>query len=71
MTCEPLIDVKQAAAILNVSTTKVKRMAQSGELPAIQIGNRWKFRPSWLDKWLNSQVPSLGHPCSSQATEVQ
>jgi len=30
MTCEPLIDVKQAAAILNVSATKVKRMAQSG-----------------------------------------
>jgi excisionase family DNA binding protein len=70
MNCEPLIDAKTAAAILNISATKIKRMAQAGEVPAIQIGNRWKFRASWLDKWLDSRVPSPGHPCPSQM-EVQ
>lgn len=69
MTCEPLIDAKQAARILNISPTKLKRMAHAGEVPAIQIGNRWKFRASWLDKWLNSRVPSTCHPCPSP--EVQ
>lgn len=68
--CEPLIDAKQAAAILNISSTKVKRMAAAGEVPAIQIGNRWKFRASWLDAWLNSRVPSACHPCPSHQ-EVQ
>jgi excisionase family DNA binding protein len=71
MSCEPLIDAKQAAEILNISPTKLKRMARAGQVPAIQIGNRWKFRASWLDKWLNSRVPSACHPCSSQFTEVQ
>jgi excisionase family DNA binding protein len=69
MTCEPLIDAKGAAEILNVSPTKIKRMAQAGDLPAIQIGNRWKFRASWLDAWLNSRVPLAGHPRPSK--EVQ
>jgi excisionase family DNA binding protein len=69
--CEPLIDAKQAAEILNVSATKIKRMAQAGEVPAIQIGNRWKFRASWLDKWLNARVPSACHPCPSHSMEVQ
>ena len=71
MTCEPLIDARQAAKILNVSATKIKRMAQGGELPAIQIGNRWKFRASWLDQWLNSRVPLRGHPRSPQSKEMQ
>jgi excisionase family DNA binding protein len=71
MSCEPLIDAKQAAEILNISPTKIKRMAQAGQVPAIQIGNRWKFRASWLDAWLNSRVPSACHPCPSQIMEVQ
>jgi len=71
VSCEPLIDARQAAKILNVSATKVKRMAQAGEMPAIRIGNRWKFRASWLDKWLNSRVPSLGHPRPPHFKEMQ
>lgn len=71
MGCEPMIDAKQAAKILNISPSKIKRMAQEGELPAVQIGNRWKFRASWLDKWLNDRVPSACHPCPPQFTEVQ
>jgi excisionase family DNA binding protein len=70
--CEPLIDAKRAGAILDVSATTVKRMAQAGELPAIQIGNRWNFRASGLDNWLNSRVPSQGHPRPpSKIMEVQ
>jgi excisionase family DNA binding protein len=71
MNCEPLIDPKEAAGILKISTTKLKRMAQAGEVPAIRIGNRWKFRASWLDSWLNSRVPSPGHPRPTQHKEMQ
>ena len=70
MNCEPLIDAKVAAALMNISPTKIKRMAAAGEIPAIRIGNRWKFRASWLDKWLNSRVPCAGHPRPSH-TGVQ
>jgi excisionase family DNA binding protein len=69
--CERLIDAKQAAEILDISPTKIKRMAATGEVPAIQIGNRWKFRASWLDGWLQSRVPSSASPVPVSIKEVQ
>jgi excisionase family DNA binding protein len=69
--CEPLIDAKRAAELLDVSASTVKRMAQSGELPGIQIGNRWKFRESWLDAWLRRRVPFAGHPRPSNPAEAR
>ena len=69
MNVESLIGAKQAAEILNISPSKLKRMAQAGEVPAIQIGNRWKFRASWLDAWLECRVSSARHPRSSQPME--
>jgi excisionase family DNA binding protein len=63
---DPLIDAKQAAKLLNISPTKIKRMAQAGQVPAIQIGNYWKFRASWLESWLNSRVPSAASPVIDQ-----
>jgi excisionase family DNA binding protein len=71
MNCEALIDSKEAATILNISPTKLKRMAQAAEIPALRIGNRWKFRASWLDQWLNSRVASAGHPRPTQIKESQ
>lgn len=69
--CEPLIGAKEAAAILDSSPTKIKRMAAAGEVPAIQIGNRWKFRASWLNEWLDRQVQLARHPRPSSPVEVQ
>jgi excisionase family DNA binding protein len=35
---EPLLTVDEAAAALNVSAQKVRRMIRSGELPVLRIG---------------------------------
>lgn len=56
--CEPLITAEQAAKILQCSAKTVKRMASRGELPAMQIGNRWRFRPSALDEYIRHQLLS-------------
>ena len=63
MTCEPLITAEQAAEILNCSSKTVKRMAVRGQIPAMQIGNRWRFRASLLDEWMRSQLLLGRHPC--------
>jgi excisionase family DNA binding protein len=55
---EPLVGLREAAAILNVSTATVTRYAERGEIPAMRLGNRWKFLPSRLDKWRQEKLSS-------------
>jgi excisionase family DNA binding protein len=45
---EPLISTEQAAAMLSVHPKTIQRMARRGEIKGLQIGNRWRFRPSTL-----------------------
>lgn len=68
MPCEPLIDASAAARLLSVSAKMVKRMAARGEIPALRIGNRWKFRASELDEWVHSKLLSSGQPCPEGRT---
>ena len=53
---EPLIDASEAAKILDCSVRTVKSKAASGELPGLRVGNRWKFRASVLDQWVNAKM---------------
>jgi len=55
---EPVWDCDAAARFLSIHPSTVKRMAREGKLPAFRIGNRWRFRPSELDAWARSAVPS-------------
>ncbi len=71
MTCEPLIDANAAARILAVSAKTVKRMADRGEIPALRIGNRWRFRASELDEWMRSKLRSTCQPCPERGKRIQ
>lgn len=63
MGCEPLIDANAAGRILNVSAKTVKRMASRKKIPALQIGNRWRFRASELDEYIRSRLGFERQPC--------
>lgn len=68
MSCEPLIDAVAAAKLLCTSPRTVKRMAARGEIPAIRVGTRWRFRASALDEWVRSRLLSPSHPCPERST---
>jgi excisionase family DNA binding protein len=55
---EPVWDCHDASRFLRIHPATVKRMAREEKLPAFRIGNRWRFRPSELDSWARSRVPS-------------
>ncbi|QCR39662.1 hypothetical protein C1N74_03955 [Microbacterium sp. SGAir0570] len=42
-THEATVDAGELARILNVSTDTTYRWARSGVIPALKIGNRWRF----------------------------
>ena len=57
---EPLLDSRQAAALLKIHPKTLERKARAGEVPAYQIAGKWRFRASELDSWLHTQLNSAG-----------
>jgi excisionase family DNA binding protein len=55
---EPLLDSREAAALLHMHHKTLERKARKGEIPGYQIAGRWCFRASELDGWLKGQVKS-------------
>ena len=56
---EPLLDDKQAAALLGgIHPKTLQRMAREGAVPAYRVGRHWRYRASELDKWLKSGAHS-------------
>ena len=47
-----LLSVKEAAAILNVSCPKVRRMIADGELPAALVGREYRISEKVLEALL-------------------
>jgi excisionase family DNA binding protein len=60
--CEPLITADRAGELLKLHPKTVKRLAQSGELPAMKIGRVWRFRESSLDAWMAARLQCSSHP---------
>jgi excisionase family DNA binding protein len=47
-----LLTTKELQAILQVDRTTIYRMADSGRLPAIKVGNQWRFPRQQVEAWL-------------------
>ncbi|MCJ1709290.1 helix-turn-helix domain-containing protein [Microbacterium sp. VKM Ac-2923] len=64
---ENAVTIPEIAILLRVSTAKVYRMANAGEIPAFRVGRSWRFFPSKVrahleapkDRWAQS-ARSLG-----------
>jgi excisionase family DNA binding protein len=55
---ERLLDSDEAAALLGIHKKTLQRMARTGEVPGVQIGDLWRFRASTLNEWLVSKLAS-------------
>ena len=49
---EPLLDTEEAARLLRMHPRTLRTKARCGSIPAVQVGKRWRFRASTLDRWL-------------------
>jgi excisionase family DNA binding protein len=55
---EPLLDAIEAAALLRMHPTTLKKKARLGEIPGRHVGKYWRFRVSDLNDWLWHQERS-------------
>jgi excisionase family DNA binding protein len=47
------MDIRQAAHYMGISADSLYRYAATGFIPAFRLGNRWRFRKSRLDEWMD------------------
>jgi excisionase family DNA binding protein len=70
-----LLTVKDIATYLQVNDRTVLKLVVDGKLPAVKVGNQWRFRRNIVDAWLDDQMlgitpPVLDGALPSHATPV-
>ena len=51
-----VMTVGDVAAYLKISEKTVRALARGREISATKIGNKWRFRKSDIDEWLQAQI---------------
>lgn len=57
-----VMDIRQAAGYLGISSDTLYRYASEGFVPAFKLGNRWRFKKSLLDSWMDRQSGAAAVP---------
>jgi excisionase family DNA binding protein len=67
---QALMTTQEIADYLRLNERTVLKLAASGELPGVRLGNQWRFRKGVIDAWLDDQAlglrPSLEGTASSE-----
>lgn len=50
-----VMDIRQAAEYLGISGDTLYRYASESFVPAFKLGNRWRFKKTLLDTWMERQ----------------
>ena len=50
-----VMDIRQASDYLGISPDTLYIYASEGFVPAFKLGNRWRFKRSRLDEWMDRQ----------------
>lgn len=51
-----VMNIRQASQYLGVSRDTLYRYISEGVIPAFKLGNRWKFRKTILDRWMERKM---------------
>ena len=52
--CKAVLNLREAAAYLGISTPTMAALLRSGEIPCRRAGQRWLISKTSLDTWLNA-----------------
>ena len=50
-----VMDIRMASDYLGISPDTLYKYASEGFIPAFKLGNRWRFKRSRLDDWMDVQ----------------
>ena len=50
-----VMNIRQASQYLGVSPDTLYKYVSEEKIPAFKLGNRWKFKKSMLDTWMENK----------------
>ena len=50
-----VMDIRQASEYLGISSDTLYKYASEGFVPSFKLGNRWRFKRSRMDEWMDRQ----------------
>lgn len=50
-----VMDIREASQYLGVSRDTLYKYVSEDKIPAFKLGNRWKFKKTVLDRWMDRQ----------------
>ncbi len=53
-----VMNIQQASHYLGISPDTLYKYLSRGSIPAFKLGNRWRFKKSTLDRWMEKQSQS-------------
>ena len=62
-----VMDIRQASAYLGISPDSLYKYASEGFIPAFKLGNRWRFKKSRIDEWMDQQSSASLMPAQPMA----
>jgi excisionase family DNA binding protein len=61
-----VMDIRQASDYLGISPDTLYKYASEGFVPAFKLGNRWRFKRSRLDEWMDRQSDASLSPATAE-----
>ena len=55
-----VMNIKEASDYLGVSADTLYKYVYEEKIPAFKLGNRWKFKKSKLDQWMDEKSTVRG-----------
>ena len=56
MESREVMNLREASQYLGVSTDTLYRYISEEKIPAFKLGNRWKFKKTILDRWMEKEI---------------
>jgi excisionase family DNA binding protein len=64
-----VMNIRQASQYLGISPDTLYKYVSEETIPAFKLGNRWKFKKSILDSWMEDRSLSSESPRSRRETK--
>lgn len=63
-TVPEVMDIQQACEYLGISPETLYKYAATGFVPGFKMGDRWRFRRTKLDQWMDRKIDERNRPQS-------
>jgi excisionase family DNA binding protein len=66
-----VMNIRQASQYLGVSADTLYKYVNEQKIPAFKLGNRWRFKKSRLDQWMEEKSSEVANKAKKAKAATQ